>query len=140
MSPERFDALIAAYGAEPSRWPAAERGAAMAYQHQHPDALSGEQALDEALDAWRPAPASVALRERILAAAPKPARPRWSWRQVWLPGAGLAAACAAGAVVGATLVGPSLANAFPSGRGETAGILSDSVNVFGSSLDEGTTR
>lgn len=140
MSPERFDALIAAYGAEPSRWPAAEREAATAYLGRRPDALGAEQALDEALDAWRPAPASAALRERILAAAPRPAPTRWSWRQVWLPGAGLAAACAAGAVVGATLVGPSLANAFPSGHGEAAGILSDGVSVFGSSLDEGPPR
>jgi hypothetical protein len=65
--------------------------------------LAGAAALDAALDSWRAAPASAAVVERILAAAPQPGR-RWP---VWLSpaalGAGLAAACAAGVVLGVQL-------------------------------------
>jgi anti-sigma factor RsiW len=140
MSPERFKALISAYGGAPDRWPAAERAAAERRLADHADLLEVERALDAALDAWAPKLASAALRERILAAGPREPRRRWSWRQAWLPGAGLAAACAAGAVVGATLVGPSLANAFPSEHGEAARILFDGVSVFGSPVDLGAAR
>lgn len=143
MNPSRFEALISAYGAEPARWPAAERETALAFASAHPDAgamAEAERALDDALDAWKPQFPTMALRNAILAASP-PFRRRvgWNWgpnwRAVWLSGAGLAAACAAGALVGATLIGPSLADAFPSDRSAAGGALSDGVSLFGSPLD-----
>ena len=58
--------------------------------------------LDRLLDAYRTPAPSAALRERVLAAAPKPRRasfdPFW-----WASGAGLAAAGVAGLMFGATL-------------------------------------
>ena len=64
--------------------------------------------LNRLLDAYRVPPPSPALRERVLAAAPKPGR-RWVvdpfW---WVSGAGLAAAGVAGLVFGAALSPPSL--------------------------------
>ena len=62
--------------------------------------------LNRLLDAYTvPAP-SVALRERVLAAAPK-RRARAGFDPFWwLSGAGLAAAGVAGLVVGATLAPP----------------------------------
>jgi hypothetical protein len=61
--------------------------------------LAEAAALDAALDAWRPPAATADLREKVLATAPKPRMaPRWAG--LWLSGAGLAAACAAGLIVG----------------------------------------
>ena len=62
--------------------------------------------LNRLLDAYRAPPPSAALRDRVLAAAPKRGRrlgvdPFW-----WLSGAGLAAAGVAGLVVGAALSPP----------------------------------
>ena len=150
MNQERFDLLIQAYGAEPARWPATEREAAARYLAEHPRAaapLAAARTLDAMLDAWAPQQATVALRERILASAPQAgsiethrARPGWRWRGLWLSGAGLAAACAAGAITGASLIAPSLANAFPSEHSEAASLLSDGVSVFGAPLDAGAPR
>ena len=143
MNEDRLRRLIAAYGATPARWPVREQAAGERYLAEHPRALAGldaERALDEVLDAWTAQVVTAALLEQILAAAPAAREvwsPPWSWRDLWLSGAGLAAACAAGAVVGATLIGPSLANAFPSDRTEASGLLSDAVSLFGSPLDVG---
>ena len=105
MTHERFDALAEAYGGDVSRWPAPAREAAALLMAAEPGftqaALARAEALDAALDAWRPTPASASLTDRIVAAAPRMRRPRWP---VWLSpaalGAGLAAACAAGVLVG----------------------------------------
>jgi hypothetical protein len=147
MNQDRFQQMIDAFGGEPARWPAADRAAAELYLAALPDAraaLAEAHALDQALDAWVSPSVSAALREQILARAPMSSM-IWAWPKLWLSGAGLAAACAAGAVVGATLIGPSLANAFPSERGgEAAGLLSDGISAFGAPLDaasdEGTRR
>ena len=144
MNQDQFQRLIAAYGAEPARWPSAERADAAQYLAEHPGAsalLAAEGALDDALDAWPAPEVSSTLRERILADAPvsRPAsaRPVWAWPRLWLSGAGLATACLAGAVAGATLIGPSLANAFPNDHAEAGGLLSDGVSAFGAPLDVG---
>lgn len=53
MTPERFEALIAAYGAEPRRWPEAERAAASALldaDARMREALARERRLDVLLD------------------------------------------------------------------------------------------
>ena len=107
MTHDRFEALAQAFGGDVWRWPAPAREAAALLMAAEPGftqaALARAEALDAALDAWRPTPASAGLTQTILAAAPSPKmrRPRWL---VWLSpaalGAGLAAACAAGVIVG----------------------------------------
>jgi hypothetical protein len=104
MDIERYRSLAEAYGSDPRRWPEGQREAAEAFQAREPEAarrVLGEAALlDEALDAWRPPAVDHALRERVLAGAPR-ARAGLTGRfGFWLSGAGLAAACAAGVVVG----------------------------------------
>lgn len=81
MNLERFTVIVDAYGADPRRWPAAERDAAQAFAAADAQAaalLAEALALDAGLDALPiPEPASAALRR---AAMPQPitARPsRW---------------------------------------------------------------
>lgn len=105
LTRERFEALAEAYGGDVSRWPAEVREAAAVLMAAEPtlsgDILSRAAALDGALDAWRPAPASPGLVDRILATAPRMRRPPWlAWLSPAALGAGLAAACAAGVIVG----------------------------------------
>lgn len=109
MTRERFEALAEAYGGDIGRWPLEEREMAALMLRADPafvrGALARADELDAALEAWRPAPASYALRERIIATAP-PLRPdrlalSWLWRAGL--GAGLAAACAAGLVLGVAI-------------------------------------
>lgn len=144
MNPSRFESLIAAYGAEPTRWPAAEREAALAFLSAHPDAgamAEVERALDDALDGWKAQFPTMALRNAILAASPPfRQRPRLNWRRMWLSGAGLAAAGAAGVMVGVGLIGPNLAGAYPGERAEAAGVLGEGLSVFGSPMDLGSAR
>lgn len=140
MNQERFQLLLDAYGAEPDRWPQVDREAGRAYLAEHPGALAALQAvraLDGALDAWTSNSVTKAFRDRVLASAPAPraSRSGWAWPKLWLSGAGLAAAGAAGAIVGATLIAPSLANAVPGDRGAMAGPLSDDISVLGSPFD-----
>jgi hypothetical protein len=146
MNQERLEQLISAYGAEPARWPAAERAEAERRLNEDATAsepLALERALDAVLDSWAPQFPTMALRNRILAEAPVGRGARLSrrgllgGRGLWLSGAGLAAACAAGVAVGAGLIAPSLANAFPGERSQAAAYLADGVSVFGSPLDAG---
>lgn len=111
MNAERFAALLEAYGAEPRRWPAAERSAGEAFAGgvEGRAALAAELELDSWLDASSAARPTHDLRMRVLAAAPKPGV--WSrfaqpWLRAWAPGAGLAAAGLAGVVFGLALAGP----------------------------------
>jgi hypothetical protein len=91
MTPERFRAIVDAYGADARHWPAAERADASAWAEQHrgeADALLAQAAL---LDAWLGS-ASVAapepaLVERIVASAPAPSRRR-RWLPLAWPGSG----------------------------------------------------
>jgi hypothetical protein len=106
MTEARFEALAQAHGGDVSRWPDAVRDAAALLMARSPDfaarVLAREADLDGLMDAWRPAPASAALADAVLAAAPAPRRhapfSRWLTRAGL--GAGLAAACAAGVIVG----------------------------------------
>jgi hypothetical protein len=140
MTPERLQALIAAYGAEPAHWPTAERAAAETALREAADSqalLATERALDAILDAW-PAPrVTLQLRERSLMGAPREGAERLGWRRIWLFGAGFTAACGAGLLVGITFIGPGLANAFPSEHGPSAGALADGLSVFGTPVDMG---
>jgi hypothetical protein len=109
VTEERFEILAEAYGGDVSRWPAEERDAAAALMATNPaftqKVLMQAGRLDAVLDDWARAPASAALVERIVASAPA-AKPRAFWRGWLMPaglGAGLAAACAAGLLVGVQL-------------------------------------
>lgn len=116
MTPERFEALAEAYGGDPTRWPAAERDGALAWMAERPNEAQAVLERAAELDDWlaaAPAPrASGELAARITAAAPQ----RRVWRNVgwWLPagmGAGLAAACAAGVLVGLQIPQPQASEA-----------------------------
>jgi len=75
MTPARLHAILDAYGADPARWPAAERDAALALLARSAEARRHhDQAarLDAALDAAPVDVPSPALAGRILRAAPRP--------------------------------------------------------------------
>lgn len=109
MTRERFEDLAEIYGGDIARWPAAERDAAALLMAAEPDfakaALAAPADLDALLDAWTPLPVSHQLREAVIATAPanhaRGGVRGWFWRAGL--GAGLAAACAAGLVVGVRL-------------------------------------
>ncbi|MDM7945499.1 MAG: hypothetical protein QUV20_04135 [Oceanibaculum nanhaiense] len=73
MDLQRLEALLDAYGADPARWPAAERAAALALLAIEPAAqarLEQARQLDRVLDALPPAPAPAGdLAARIRAVA-----------------------------------------------------------------------
>ena len=119
MNAERFAALAEAFGGDLRRWPEAERASAMTFLAAEPAAaepvLDAARRLDTALDSALNLYPSPALRDRVLASAPRPGeRVRhiswswgwgWNWSVAWTrswlaPGAGLAAACVAGAWIG----------------------------------------
>ena len=142
MNAERFEQLIDAYGARPERWPESERAAAEQWLAATPGAaarLDQARRLDQALDAWSLAPASAVLWEKVVASAPLPRLVRRPAR-LWWAGAGLAAACAMGMVVGANLADVGLTPASTTAAATGAMVSSsDSLSVFGSSLDLGKT-
>lgn len=70
---DRFRHLLDAHGADPARWPAQERAAALALVEAEPAAralLDEARALDVALDALPTPRAASDLRLRVLADAP----------------------------------------------------------------------
>jgi len=107
MTPERFETLAEAYGGDVARWPDADREAAAALMAEEPawagDILARAGELDAALATFAAPRGASDLTGRILASAPQP-RARWiGWLAPAGMGAGLAAACAAGVLVGAQL-------------------------------------
>lgn len=106
MTPERFQTIVDAYGADPRRWPDDERAAAGSWAEQHrseADALLAESA---SLDAWLAshtvAQPARSLVERIVATAPRrPPRPRG---RLWWQGAAFAGIGLAGGLAGAFAV------------------------------------
>jgi hypothetical protein len=107
MTPERFQQIVEAYGAEPRRWPQPERAAAQAWARAHraeADALLTQAA---GVDAWLAAdkvePPGAALLERVLDGAPvrQPVAPR---RRLWWSGAAVAGVGLLGGVAGAFAV------------------------------------
>lgn len=75
MTPERFHAIVDAYGADSRRWPAAEREAALAWSRQHGPAdttLADAEMLDALLACDAPPSPTPKLARRIIAAAPGP--------------------------------------------------------------------
>ncbi|WP_235561466.1 hypothetical protein [Brevundimonas sp. Root1279] len=111
MTPERFIALVEAYGADRRRWPETDRASAEAFATAHPEVAGPALAEADDLDALlhrSPTPqVSIALRDRVIAAAgaaPRAGR-RWANRLGLAFGAGWAAAAAAGVVAGVVLTG-----------------------------------
>ena len=105
MDAHRFEQLASAYGADFRRWPEAEREAALAFAAEHRTEsermLFDARMIDAALDAVAAPQPTYQLRQQVIAAAPQPRSRRLranAW--FWIPSAGLAAACAAGAIVG----------------------------------------
>lgn len=104
MGLERFERLVEAWGADPRRWPEAERAAAEAFLAHNVDARASieEAARLDALLALAPAhEPSEMLVHRVLRAAPR-AHPPVS-RFGWVSGVGWAAAAAAGVIAGVAL-------------------------------------
>ena len=122
MNETRLKRLIEAYGAEPERWPAGDRAAALALLDASAEARAmvvEARRLDRLLEAvpvGSTAPAATAALRRKIAAlldAPAPAAPAnrvtigpWSRTRLWASVAGLAAAGVIGFVVGVTQLPP----------------------------------
>ncbi len=112
----RFRRLIAAYGADPARWPPGQRGRAEALLARSTGArtlLAEAQRLDALLEADVKPPADEQLAAAIIARAtsapqeraPAPARAialDWSLSRLWPQAVGLAAAAVLGFVIGWT--------------------------------------
>ncbi len=114
MNEERFLTLAAAYGADMERWPAGERSMATAFAAANPQmvaaCLAAERLLDASLLRYEAGDSGAALRERIIAGAPRERAAGMVGR--WLAGAGLglglAASAAAGVAAGYTLGHPAV--------------------------------
>ncbi len=111
MNEARFIELLAAYGAEMSRWPEDDRADAEAFlevaPHRIKDIWESERAFDHLLALEKDGPASISLETRIVGASPDRRRVRkplgidggWSLPQ-WLAGGAMAASLALGFAVG----------------------------------------
>lgn len=103
---DRFEQLAEAYGGDVTRWPQGEREAAAAEMARDPQAaariLAQASELDALLASVEAPQASGDLMGRVLSSAPS-GRRRWAWLLPAGMGAGLAAACVAGVVLGAQL-------------------------------------
>ena len=102
MDLNRFEALIAAYGATPNRWPEEERAAAEAFARADPRAaalLAEADSIDALLFAHRVAEPSRTLRAMVIEAAPRKRRLTGRAR-LWWSGLALALAGAGGMLAG----------------------------------------
>jgi hypothetical protein len=112
MTPERFQAIVEAYGADARRWPAAERESALEWAGRHrqeADALIADSAwLDACLASDLAAQPSDALFARVVATAPAAAGRRRAAKKnrrwVWWSGAAFAGIGLAGGLAGALAV------------------------------------
>jgi len=132
MTMERLRTILSAYGAEPTRWPAAERMAAealLARSAEARSALGEARALDTTLDRMALSPPSldaVALAAAA-SATPQPRRQAvrsrpslFGVRLGWTSFAGLAVAGVAGLVIGLSGLAPLHS---PSSGIEVAGVF-----------------
>jgi len=82
ISLDRLRDVLDCYGADPARWPAEEREAALALLARSPEARRHRDEvvhLDRALDMAHVEPPSAALASRVLAAAPRRDPDRFGW-------------------------------------------------------------
>jgi anti-sigma factor RsiW len=102
MDLNRFETLVAAYGATPNRWPEEERAAAEAFARTDARAaalLAEADSIDALLFAHKVAEPSRTLRTMVIEAAPK--KRRLAGRaKLWWSGLGLALAGASGMLAG----------------------------------------
>lgn len=110
MNIERFRTLVEAYGADPARWPEAERAAALLFAEQSAEAREALQeaaAFDRLLDTAESQAATRALEDRILATfSERTVKQRAPWFTLrWIPAAAVACSLALGLAVGAALPG-----------------------------------
>ncbi|PZU07209.1 MAG: hypothetical protein DI605_16250 [Sphingomonas sp.] len=101
MSRARFEAIVAAYGADPRRWPGEERAAAEAFGRSDPYAarlLDEEWAFDALLLRHSVAAPTPGLVASILALRPRPRT--WSRARLWWSAILLGLAGAAGVAAG----------------------------------------
>lgn len=130
MTIERFKVLVEAYGADPARWPEAERAVAEAFANASPEAqqlLAEAAAFDLMLDAASTAPVTRELEARVLDgfAARKTRRfPFLPEVLPWTQAAALAASLVLGMLAGGAL--PALA-----GIGEGSQAVDPSLMAFG---------
>jgi len=102
MDLNRFETLVAAYGATPSRWPDEERDAAQAFARADPRAaasLAEADSIDALLFAHRVAEPSRTLRAMVIEGAPRKRRLTGRAR-LWWTGLGIALAGASGMLAG----------------------------------------
>ena len=102
MSLTRFEAMVAAYGATPNRWPGDERAAAEAFARGDPRAhalLAEADGIDALLFAHRVAEPSRTLRMMVTEGA-QTVRPRRRGVRLWWAGLGIALAASGGALAG----------------------------------------
>ncbi|WP_430421009.1 hypothetical protein [Phenylobacterium sp.] len=142
MTPKRFETLAEAFGGDVARWPEADREAAADVMAAEPAwaeiILSRAGELDAALATYSSPQAPAGLTDRIAAAAPlvptPQPRPRWmGWLLPIGMGAGLAAACAAGVVMGAVL---SLSSSDAAGPPGLDPVVATADDDFSFDLDE----
>lgn len=111
MTEARFIELLAAYGADLSRWPEDDRGDAGAFlevaPHRVKDIWESERSFDHLLALEKDSPVSIALETHVLSSAPDRRslreagrrQPVWAL-QKWAAGGALAASLALGFAVG----------------------------------------
>lgn len=132
MTPERFADLAGAYGADPDRWPAAEREEAVSLLRARPEQLRGllelEAALDAALASWTVSGPGAALAGRVMAGLSRGRSARRRWR-VFLSGLGAALTLAGGVAAGIGVL------ALPQ-AGDQATSALYSLTVLGEPVDE----
>lgn len=110
---DRLRTLLDAYGADRTRWPEGERGAAWALIEANDQAralFEDARVLDDLLSRASAIEPSLELKAEVLAAA---GRPRESWIQAlwpfgaaWKPASALAAAVLLGIIAGVVLPSP----------------------------------
>ena len=139
MNTERFQTLAEAFGGDVARWPAVDRDAAAALMAADPawaaTVLAQASALDELLGECATPQPSATLAHRIVAGAPRSrAGRRWiGWLLPAGMGAGLAAACAAGMVMGSQLSTPAVTTPDSAAEAMVAAFSDDDVSLY---LDE----
>ena len=139
LSRERFAVIVDAYGADPRRWPSAERAAAEALAASDAEAgawLAEARDLDGGLDAWLdalpvPAPASATLRRAVMPPVAPAATSRWQEFLALLGGWRLALPAMAAALVVGIGFG---AGASRSGWAAVAAIETETASNTGSTL------
>src|SRR5438067_2664409 len=102
MDLNRFETLVAAYGATPNRWPEEERAAAETFARADPRAaalLAEADSIDTLLFAHRVAEPSRTLHAMVIEAAPRKRRLTGRAR-LWWTGLGIALAGASGMLAG----------------------------------------